>query len=423
MGVYDNMNHSYDAGIAPTLLESYLQRSALENVELNLNYLSDAQMIEQPKNNGKHVTFFRYSELPAITKPLIEGVTPDGQKLEETAFSVMTKNYGGFMPYTDELNLWHIDDKSKAIAERLNRQARLSIDTVGRDQIMAGLNVMYPGTKTSRAALTSSDILTYAIIKKVVRNLKRKGAQPFADGFFHGKIDHDTYYDLTNDNHWNDVAKYQSDARVQKYELGNIYKVKFFEVDNGKIFTAETKLYTTNAGVDVSALTAAANFDATNRIMTVTATMTPDEARELTGKLVYVQYTKSTVDYVTAMCIEKVWPSSTANSTKILFKWVPASSVTDEWTTAQTLKIVPSGGATSGDEVHASIIYGKNAYGMVRLGSKEKPNIQIIVKPLGSSGSDDPLNQRGTIAWKVPFFACAVLQDDFICRVEHGVSA
>lgn len=413
MAVYSNMNYSYDSGIAPTLLESYLMRKALENVEPNLGYLADAEKIAQPKNNGKFVTFFRYSELPAVTQPLYEGVTPDGQKLEETAFSVTTHQYGRHMEYTDELDLWHVDSKSKAMSERLNRQARLSIDTVGRDQIMAGLNVMYPGAVTSRAALTKSNILTYAIIKRAVRNLKKKGAQPFADGFFHAKIDHDTYYDLTQDPHWNDVSKYQSDARVQKYELGNIYKVKFFEVDNGKIFKAETYLYGTK-----TSLTASANFDVTNRTMTVSDSISEDEARELAGKLVYVQYTKSTVDYVTPMCIERV----DAAKKTVKFRWVPGTSTTDEWTTTNSLCIVPSGGASNGDEVHASIIYGTKAFGMVSLGSAKKPNIQIIVKPLGSSGSDDPLNQRGTIAWKVPFFACAVLQDDFIVRIEHGVS-
>ena len=410
MAVYDNMNVSYQASLAPTMLESYLQRRALKNVEPNLGYMKDAQMIEQPKGNGKHVKFFRYTELPAITKPLYEGVTPDGQKLEETAFTVMTKNYGGFMAYTDELDLWHVDSKTQAISDRLNRQAQLSIDTVGRDQIMAGLNVMYPGSKTSRAALTKTDVLTYAIVKKAVRNLKRKGAQPFSDGFFHAKIDQDTYYDLTQDQHWNDVSTYQDDSRVQKYELGNIYKVKFFEVDNGKKFENETYLYG-----NVAALTATA-FDAATRTMTFSQTISEDEARELTGKMVYVQYTKSTVDYVTPMCIERVYPSDK----KLIFRWVPED--TTDWTTTNTLKVVPSGGASNGDEVHGTIIYGQDAFGMVKLGGKGKPNIQIIVKPLGSSGSDDPLNQRGTIAWKVPFFACAVLQDDFIVRIEHGVS-
>ena len=410
MAVYDNMNVSYQASLAPTMLESYLQRRALKNVEPNLGYMKDAQMIEQPKGNGKHVKFFRYTELPAITKPLYEGVTPDGQKLEETAFTVMTRNYGGFMAYTDELDLWHVDSKTQAISDRLNRQAQLSIDTVGRDQIMAGLNVMYPGSKTSRAALTKADVLTYAIVKKAVRNLKRKGAQPFSDGFFHAKIDQDTYYDLTQDQHWNDVSTYQDDTRVQKYELGNIYKVKFFEVDNGKKFENETYLYG-----NVTALTATA-FDAATRTMTFSQTISEDEARELTGKMVYVQYTKSTVDYVTPMCIERVYPGDK----KLIFRWVPED--TTDWTTTNTLKVVPSGGASNGDEVHGTIIYGQDAFGMVKLGGKGKPNIQIIVKPLGSSGSNDPLNQRGTIAWKVPFFACAVLQDDFIVRIEHGVS-
>ena len=414
-----NMNYSYDANIAPSLVETYIQRKAMKNVELNLRYLDDADMIDQPEGNGKHVRMWRYSELPAITTPLAEGVTPDGQKLTETAFTVMTRPYGGWMAYTDELDLFHVDKKTDAIAERLVRQAALSIDTVGRDQLCAGLNVMYPGSVTSRAALTASDILTYAVIKKVVRNLKKKGAQPFPDGYFHAKIDHDTYYDLTQDAHWNDVAKYQDDSRVKSYELGNIYKVKFFEVDNGKIFSAETYLYGSKGY-----LTAAADFDATNRAMTVADTMTEDEARELTGKMVYVQYTSSGTDYVTPMCVERVYPSGTANQTKIVFRWVPAASVTANWTTTKTLKVVPSGGATSGAEVHASLIYGQHAFGLVKLGGgKGKPNIQTIIMPLGSEGSADPLKQRGSIAWKVKHFACAVIQDDFIVRVEHGVSA
>lgn len=413
MAVYDNMHYSYDANLKPTLLESYLFRKAMENVQPNLGYLADAEKIAQPKNNGKFVTFFRYTPLLPVTTPLYEGVTPDAEKMEETAFSVTTKQYGKHMEYTDEIDLWHVDQKSKAMSELLNDQARLSIDTIGRDQIMAGLNVMYPGSVTSRAALTSSNILTYAVIKKAVRNLKKKGAKPFADGYFHAKIDHDTYYDLTQDQHWNDVSVYQNDTRVQKYELGTIYNVKFFAVDNGKVFTAETYLYGTKAYLTATA------FSASTRTMTVSDTISEDEARLLAGKMVYVQYTKGSpaVDYVTPMCIERVY----AAEKKVVFRWVPA--VTTDWTTTNSLKIVPSGGATSGDEVHATIIYGQKAFGMVSLGSASAPNFRIIVKPVGSSGSDDPLDQRGTIGWKVPFFACAVLRDDFIVRIEHGVSA
>ena len=413
------MNYSYSSGIAPTLLESYLQRRALENVEPELGYLTDAQMIDQPMNSGsKHVKFFRYTELPAITTPLAEGVTPDPQNLTETAFSVMTKQYGGYMDYTDEIDLWHVDKKTQAMSDRLNRQAALSIDTVGRDAICAGMNVMFPGTVTARGSIASTDLITYTMVKKAVRNLKKKGAQPFADGFFHSKISHETYYDLSGDTHWIAVAQYQNDTRVQRYELGTIYKVKFFEVDNAKVFTTQSYLY----GTTEKLLMANVNYDSTNRIMTIKETMTEDVARELTGKLVYVKVSTS----LTLMCIERIWPSGSANTTKIQFRWQPSSSVYNNWvynaTDASNTQIIPTGGGNSVD-VHASIIYGQNAFGCVKLGGKGKPNIRIIVKPLGSAGTSDPLDQKGTIAWKVPFFACAVLQDDFIVRLEHAVSA
>ena len=414
MGVYDNMMYSYDSGIGSTLPEQYIQRKAMKNVQPNLGYLKDAELVEQPKNGGKHVRMWRYTKLPAVTKPLYEGVTPPGEKISQTAFDVMTQPYGDFVPFTDELDLFHVTKKTDDIAELLIEQARLSIDTIGRDQICAGLNVMYPGSVTSRAALTKSNVLTYDVIKKAVRNLKKNGAQPFADGFFHAKVSHDTYHDLMSIQGWIDIGTYQDKGRWEKGELGNIHKVKFFEVDNAKIFENETYLYGTKAY-----LTAAANFDADSRTMTVSDTISEDEARELTGKMVYVQYTKSSTDYVTPMCVERVY----AAEKKIVFRWVPAKATTDEWTTAQSLKVVPSGGASGGDEVHATIIYGTRAFGMVNLGSKSKnPPIRIIWNRPGSSGSEDPLAQRGTIAWKVPHFACAVLQDDFICRIEHGVS-
>ena len=411
---YANINLSYDAGVSPTL-QDYFQRRALENVQPNLGYAQDADMMEQPEHNGKHVHFHRFVELGAITKPLEEGVTPEGQKLSETTFSVMTKPYGGYMPYSDEFDLNHIDNMTKAMSDRLNNQARLSIDTVIRNQINAGLNVMYPGSVTDRSAIAATDVVTYAVIKRVVRKLKKAGAQPFPDGYYHAKIDHDTYFDLTQDPHWIDVAKYQNDTRVQRYELGTIYKVKFFEMDNGKTFENETYLYGS-----VASLTASKNFDAANRMMTVSNTISEDEARELTGKLVYVQYTDGSSTVQTPMCVERV----NATAKEIIFRWVPGTDVTANWTTSKTLKIVPSGGsAVEGVTVHSTLIYGQHAFGIVKLGGRGNPNIQTIIHAPGSSGSDDPLNQRGTIAWKVKHFCAAIIQDDFIVRLEHAVSA
>jgi hypothetical protein len=303
-----------------------------------------------------------------------------------------------------------------AVSDRLNNQAKLSIDTIIRDQISCGLNVMYPGSVASRAGIGTSNVISYAMIKRAVRLLKNKGAQPFPDGFYHAKIDHDTYFDLTAEQHWIDVATYQDDSRVQKYELGTIYKVKFFEVDNGKTFVAKTYLYGS-----VESLTGAATFDRANRTLTVSESITEDQARELTGQEVYIKRDNaSSLDAITPMCIESV----DAAKKQVKFRWVPAASETDEWTTAKHVGIYPAGGSSTANlVVHSTLIYGQDAFGIVSLGSKGKPNIQTIIHPCGSSGSDDPVNQRGSIAWKVKHFCAAILNDDFIVRLEHAVSA
>lgn len=52
-------------------------------------------------------------------------------------------------------------------------------------------------------------------------------------------------------------------------------------------------------------------------------------------------------------------------------------------------------------------------YGVVRLGAKEA---EFIVKPLGASGTADPLNQRGTVGYKYPF-STRILNDNWITRL------
>lgn len=53
--------------------------------------------------------------------------------------------------------------------------------------------------------------------------------------------------------------------------------------------------------------------------------------------------------------------------------------------------------ATAGT-LHKTLIVGKDAYGVVDVDGSSKP--EIIIKPTGSAGADDPLNQRASVGWK-----------------------
>lgn len=52
----------------------------------------------------------------------------------------------------------------------------------------------------------------------------------------------------------------------------------------------------------------------------------------------------------------------------------------------------------SNGELHNTLIVGKDAYGVVDVDGSSKP--EIIVKPTGSAGTEDPLNQRASVGWK-----------------------
>ena len=77
------------------------------------------------------------------------------------------------------------------------------------------------------------------------------------------------------------------------------------------------------------------------------------------------------------------------------------------------------GGDTDVDTYHTAI-FGKNAYGVVNVRG-EKAAASVIVKPLGSAGSADPLDQRSTVGWKASVTA-KILNDAFAVSVISASS-
>jgi len=76
-----------------------------------------------------------------------------------------------------------------------------------------------------------------------------------------------------------------------------------------------------------------------------------------------------------------------------------------------------SAGAGSID-VYGTLIIGADAYGITRISGEA---IKNIIKPLGSAGSADPLNQRQTSGWKATFVA-KILNQAWLLRLEHAVT-
>lgn len=76
-------------------------------------------------------------------------------------------------------------------------------------------------------------------------------------------------------------------------------------------------------------------------------------------------------------------------------------------------KIFEKAGASSID-VYSTLFLGADAYGTTEI---EGGGLEMIIKPKGSAGTADPLNQRSSMGWKATKAAC-ILTEAFMVRVE-----
>lgn len=74
-----------------------------------------------------------------------------------------------------------------------------------------------------------------------------------------------------------------------------------------------------------------------------------------------------------------------------------------------------AGAGSLGVDVHSSVVLGHKPYGITKINGQ---GVQTYTKALGSSGTEDPLNQRQTIGVKINAFAVKRLYEESIARYE-----
>ena len=190
-----------------------------------------------PKNGGKKIEFRKYSPLAKALTPLTEGVTPKGNKLNVSTVEAEVAQYGDFIEMTDTLLLTAIDNNLVEATKLLGSQAGRTADTITRNVITGGTNVIYSGGKSARAELTQgTDKLTVTDIRKAVRQLKLFNAPKFG-AYYVGIIHPDTVFDLMDDELWKYPHQYKDTENIYNGEIGSIAGVRFVETTEARVFS------------------------------------------------------------------------------------------------------------------------------------------------------------------------------------------
>lgn len=386
--------------------KQFYDKKLLETAKTRLIHASFGQKRSIPRHGGKRVEFRKYNlftpDVDALT--LVEGVTPTGQSLTQSNVEAEVGQYGAYVEVSDLLDLTAYDEVLADSAELLGEQLGTVIEWVTRDAMCATTNVQYAGNKAGRNHLGTNEKLTVEEIRKAVRTLKKNKARMFTSAIdgsvrrphFVCICSPDATYDLQNDPLWQDVSKYSNAEQIYSGEIGRLFGVVFVESTEAKVYRQTVHLYPKNVSQQET--------------HTVTFSTKPSDAAKKylskPGNTIFMDddaYTIESYDEAT---------NTLTIAEPVTYDIINPFYTTDAGMPDSKFRMM---------DVHATLVFGADAYGVIDIDGSG--TMETIIKPHGSEGSGDPLNQRATVGAKVAAYAAKVLNPLWIVRIEHTVSA
>lgn len=372
--------------------KTYYDKRLIDYADPELVHNQFGQKRPIPERGGKTIEFRKFDQLPKALTPITEGVTPDGQALNVQAITAQVDQYGAYVTVSDILDLTAIDPVLEETVKLLGSQAGRTLDTVTRDIINAGTNVLRAGDRASRGAITTSDVLDADKIFEAAAVLKGQNA-PTIDGSYVAVVHPYVAYDIMRaskaDGSWTDINKYSNPEAIFNGELGKLGNVRFVESTEAKIFYGADL----TDGARNLAVNNVSGYSAATSIKVDGGTFAADE---LIGRYIIVNGYKAKITDNTA---------SSGTSTLTLDSAVTCSD---------NDVVYPGEGGAGGGAVFSTLVIGADAYGVTEVSGG---GLETVIKPFGSG--DDPLNQRATAGWKATAVA-EILIDQYMVRVESS---
>ena len=209
--------------------------------ELLFDAAADVQPTQQAMP-GSAVTFTIFNDIAAATSTLNEVTDVTPTAMSDSQVTVTLAEYGNAVITTAKLRGTAFLDVDSVAANVVGYNAGISIDSVVRDVLAGGDNVIYGGggttTPSSRTTVTATDIIEANDIRKVTAQLRKANAATY-NGLYMGFIHPDVSYDLRKETgaaSWRDPHVYQDTAGIYNGEIGAFEGVRFIETPRAKVF-------------------------------------------------------------------------------------------------------------------------------------------------------------------------------------------
>lgn len=242
--------------LAPEL-KTFYDTELLENTRVETFYAQFGRKQRLPKNGGTTVEWRKFNTFDKASE-LKEGVIPSGQQFGASSQTASITQYGTYTSITDKLEMRAYDPIILAATEEMGASAAATQETLIRDALLVGTNVMYcdninaAGTKvstpTSPATMGAAEadgfaLLTPDMVNRAVTKMKKDRVPPIR-GKYYAVIHPSVAYDLRSSKDWIEAHKYAATSEIFNGEIGELHGCRFIEDTFAPILGASYKFNT-----------------------------------------------------------------------------------------------------------------------------------------------------------------------------------
>jgi N4-gp56 family major capsid protein len=205
-------------------------------------------------NPGQTVTFDVINDLAPISSTLTETNDVTIVSMSDAQVSVTLGEYANAVTTTALARAFDYIPVNPLVANVLGFNAGLSQDTIARNAVQAGTNVIYQGGVAGRTSIAAGTNLTGSTIMQAVANLRTNNVQEFDDGQYRAIIHPLVSYDLrrsTGAGGWNDVHVYSAPQGIFNGTIGTFGGVTFMEAPRAPWFVDASNGAGSTGTVDV----------------------------------------------------------------------------------------------------------------------------------------------------------------------------
>lgn len=263
--------------LAPEL-KTFYDTELLENARTEMFYAQFGRKQRLPKNGGTTIEWRKFNTFDRASE-LKEGVIPTGQQFGSSSLTASISQYGTYTSITDKLEMRAYDNVILAATEEMGASAAATQETLIRNALLVGTNVMYcdnidtdgnklstpttpatmgaGGSTAGTGSASTPDgwaLLTPTMVNKAVTKMK-KDRVPRINGKYYAVIHPSVAYDLRQSKEWIEVHKYAATGEIFNGEIGELHGCRFIEdtfapiLGGGYIYSGSTTYKNKSNGV------------------------------------------------------------------------------------------------------------------------------------------------------------------------------